>query len=132
MKHSETALLLAMCAAYDQRTIGETDVSAWQAALHDIDLGDARAAVVAWYQRTRDRIAVSDVRGGVRQLRTARLQHVGAGLEEAVPDADPDDVDAYLAALRVGRLRLVEGDQPRRPVLIDGVFRRLPSGRDAS
>jgi hypothetical protein len=127
MNHSQTATLLAMCAAYDQRTIGETDVTAWQAALDDTDPDDARTAVINWYKRTRDRIAVSDVRTGVATIRAARLPHIGAGMEAWIPDADPNDIPAYLTALRAHRAQLAAADQPQRydpDHLAAGMFRR--------
>jgi hypothetical protein len=132
VNHSETTVVLTLCAGYDQRTIGEADVAAWQAALDDIDLGDAQRAVIGWYQSTRERIAVSDIRAWVRAIRAARLPHIGAGMEEHVPEADPDDVPAYLAALRAGRAQLAAAGQRRYDPdrLAANLFRR-PAARAA-
>jgi hypothetical protein len=82
MNHSDTAKLLAFCAAYDQRTIGEADVLAWSEALDSpwvpgIDLDEAREAVVAWYRETAQRITVADV---LKRVKTWRAERLGGGI----------------------------------------------------
>lgn len=50
MTPSAAAKLLAHCAAFDRRTVGEVDARAWAAALHDIpDDTDTYAAVARFY-----------------------------------------------------------------------------------
>ena len=63
---SETAKLLAFCAAYDQRTIGEADVEAWYEALDcpwvpNVDLEEAQAVIISHYRETSQRITPADV-----------------------------------------------------------------------
>lgn len=112
MTPAQTAALLAMCAAYDQRTIGQADVAAWHAALDGIHPDDARAAVVAHYRRSRERIMPADV---VAAARRARADRLAAG-PEPVPDADPSDPAAYIAALRGGRARAADPTTRPRPL----------------
>ena len=74
MTRSETAALLAFCAAYDQRTIGEADVLAWNEALEcpwvpNIDIDEAQAAVIAHYRETPQRITPADV---IKRVKTDR------------------------------------------------------------
>lgn len=81
MTRSEAAALLAFCAAYDQRTIGETDVLAWHEALDspwvpNIDLDEAQAAVVAHYRETPQRITVADVLKRVKTDRADRYRGI--------------------------------------------------------
>ena len=78
MSRSEVARLLAFCAAYDQRTIGEADVLAWAEALDspwvpNIDTDEAQAAVVAWYRETSQRVNVADVLKRVKADRADRF-----------------------------------------------------------
>jgi hypothetical protein len=67
--------VLSKCAAYDQRTIGETDVMAWHEILGRTDRGDALEAVRLHYGETRDRAMPADIRklaAGVRDTRQGR------------------------------------------------------------
>jgi len=66
-----------------------------------------------------------DILDGVRRMRRARLDRE----PEAIPDADPDDVAAYLAALREGRFRAAEGEKPREVTkLMRETVQGLPKG----
>jgi hypothetical protein len=81
MTRSETAALLAFCAAYDQRTIGETDVLAWHEALEspwvpNIEIDEAQAAVVAHYRETPQRITPADVLKRVKTDRADRYRGI--------------------------------------------------------
>ncbi|MGW6913744.1 zinc finger domain-containing protein [Kitasatospora sp. NPDC054939] len=131
MNRSETATLLALAAAFDRRTVGDADVRAWQTVLADIDYEQAQAAVTHHYANTRNWVMPADIREHVRRLRdqaAADLQ--GPGLAAEVPDADPDDVPAYLDALRAQRNRAALGEPlRRRPVaeLISSVGRTIPA-----
>jgi hypothetical protein len=121
VNRAESTRLLAMCAAYDNRTVGEAAASAWALALVDVPFDDAGVAVVEHYRHSRDWVMPADIRRLVLSARGQRL----ARAEDVVPAADPDDVSGYLAALRQGRHR--EADQLKpRPVreLLSGAFRR--------
>lgn len=61
MNLSETAELLALCAAFDSRTIGEADVYAWQSVLERVDAEVGKDAVRAHYATHRERIMPADV-----------------------------------------------------------------------
>lgn len=82
MNRSDTAKLLAFCAAYDQRTIGEADVLAWYEAIEspwvpNIDLDEAKAAVTSHYRETPQRITVADV---LKRVKTDRADRLGRGI----------------------------------------------------
>lgn len=51
MTTNECIELLAVVAAYDRRTVGESDVLAWSAALSDLPLEPCKRAVVTYYSR---------------------------------------------------------------------------------
>lgn len=112
MNRSETALALTLAAAFDRRTIGETDVEAWHAVLADLHLDDVKAAITGHYATRRDWVMPADIRERVKALRASRL----AAHAEAPPAADPDDVPAYLEALRAGRRAVADGTERHRPV----------------
>ncbi|MEU6057953.1 hypothetical protein [Streptomyces sp. NPDC047097] len=131
MTPAETAELLGFCAAFDRRTIGKTDVLAWQTVLHDVDFEPARQAVAQHYATETRWIMPADIRQAVRKHRADTADSIqGPGLPAEVPDADPDDVKGYLTALREQRTRAADGQQlKRRPVaeLIAGTVEALPT-----
>jgi hypothetical protein len=131
MTPAETAELLTFAAAFDRRTIGRADVAAWQTVLADVDPAAARTAVTAHYATETRWIMPADIRTAVRNARAATAaEYQGPGLSPEVPDADPDDVPAYLVALRQQRVRAADGlPTRRRPVaeLLAGVGRELPA-----
>jgi hypothetical protein len=90
---SDTAKLLAFCAAYDQRTIGKSDVEAWAEALDspwvpNIDLDEAQAAVVAHYRETSQRINVADVLKRVKAWRAEQIGGLMVPRRPGVPATD--------------------------------------------
>lgn len=72
MNLSQTALMLAQMQAYDQRTVGESDVIAWQAILVDAPFEDCQEAVRQHYAEQTDRIMPAHVRRLVRDMANAR------------------------------------------------------------
>ncbi|WP_051814527.1 hypothetical protein RFN58_07060 [Streptomyces iakyrus] len=129
MTPAETAALLSFAAAFDRRTIGEADVLAWQTVLADIRFDPAKAAVAAHYARETRWIMPADIRQHVLTQRADTAADIqGPGLPAAIPDADPDDVQAYLAAVRQQRTRAADGELKRRPVaeLLAGAGRDIP------
>lgn len=114
--------VLAVAAAFDNRTVGDADCTAWYRVIGHLDQHEAEEAIIAHYTETNDRIMPKDVLSRVGKLRALRIAHAGP---ESVPDADPDDWRAYQAALREGRFRVASGLKPR-PVqqAIEGAFRR--------
>jgi hypothetical protein len=132
MKHSEISLLFGVMAAYDRRTTGEADVRAWHDVIGDLDFTDAVQAVKAHYRESSAWVMPADVRARVKKIREERLAAVGD--DALVPDADPDDVDAWLEALRAGRMRRASPPQhataQRRdvPALTAHTFRQVPRG----
>lgn len=105
MTRDEAVIVLATCASYDRRTVGEADVTAWHDALDDIDGKDARQAVKDWYRDKRDWIMPADVRAGVKRIRADRIGNrtVVVELENA------DDIIGWLDALRAENKRIADG-----------------------
>lgn len=101
MTPGDTARLLALVQAFDNRKVDELVVAAWQPLLAITAFDDACDAVREHYARTSDWIMPADVLAGVKRIRADRLDRAPL----AVPAADPDDVPAYLADLRAQRHR---------------------------
>lgn len=130
MTPADTAELLTFAAAFDRRTIGKADVLAWHTVLTDITLQDAKDAVTAHYSRETRWIMPADIRQHVQAQRAdTAADFQGPGLSAAIPDADPDDVPAYLAAVKEQRTRAASGELRPRPVkeLLAGVGRTVPT-----
>lgn len=116
MNLTETAALLTLIASYDRRTIGEADVRAWHEILDDVPAADARAAVLAYYRRTREWIMPADIRGHFDDLRADRARRFagkdGRTVEELV-QADPSDQAAYRTELAELRRKVAIGEITR-------------------
>ena len=110
MTPAEVSTLLSFLAAFDQRTIGETDAMAWGRALAGVSLHEAQEAATRHYRVSPDRAMPSHILAWVQKWREeASGVPVGPGLGSEVPDADPDDVRGYVAALRAGRTVTLPG-----------------------
>ena len=115
--------VLAVAAAFDNRTVGDADCTAWYRVIGHLNQHEAEEAVIAHYTETNDRIMPKDVLSRVGKLRALRIAHAGP---EAVPDADPDDVFGYQAALREGRFKIASGMSPRPArQAIAGAFQQI-------
>lgn len=72
MNLSETARLLSTIAAFNNRTIGEGDVVAWQSVLSDVPLADAEEAVRRHFAEQTDWLMPAHIRRGVRDIQRER------------------------------------------------------------
>ncbi|MEU4558560.1 hypothetical protein AB0F72_09220 [Actinoplanes sp. NPDC023936] len=75
MDRAEVVLLLTLAGTFDYRRVGDADVEAWHLALDDIDLDDAKAAVVRHYRESTDRMMPAHVRAGVKAIRAERRRN---------------------------------------------------------
>lgn len=91
----DAARILAKCAAYDQRTIGDADVAAWHEALNlaepAITAADALLAVAQWHADNTDerRIRIAHIIRGAQHI-----AHRRAGAERAAKLAEQLAVEA--------------------------------------
>jgi hypothetical protein len=120
---SEVAEVLATAAAFDRREIAEIDAEAWLAAfaaarLHDVDVADAKAGVVAHYAQTRQWLMPIDVIDFCKRLRRERLKSVGS--VAALVTADPDDQAAYQTEFRQLTAEIAAGRHPAAAQLETG------------
>jgi hypothetical protein len=130
MNPSETVMLAryvkALC---PQQKFDEYTPDAWHDVLGDFALADARAAAAAVAKR-QPFVSPAEIIGEIKKIRGERAADFqGPGLPAEVPDADPDDVRAYLAALRGQRSRAADGFElkPRKMAeLLAGVGREVP------
>ena len=102
--HLETAKAVLAKASLGDQTFARPDpgiLAFWAEALGGIDREAALRAVTAHYTEDHRRLMPSDI---VKRVRAEQPHSTGPILTEIplgyVPDADPDDVPAYLAALR--------------------------------
>lgn len=72
MTKADVVLLLGFASMYDYRRIGEADVEAWYLVVGDLDLDDAKAAVIAHYRDSTERLMPAHVRQGVKTIRADR------------------------------------------------------------
>lgn len=114
--------LLARIQVHDNRKVDELTIEEWHHDLADVDFADALAAVRA-HRRLPDPVylSIGHVLAGVKRIRDART----AGVDHCQPpDADPDDVPAYLAALRAGYRRTAAGEVKRPMPRLDRLTKR--------
>lgn len=91
MTPAEVARVLAKASAFDQRTIGETDVAAWHEILGRFDYTDALQAVARHYGETRDRLMPADVVRLMKVIREERQRLEARSAPRALPGRYEDD-----------------------------------------
>lgn len=113
MTPAEAAELLAHCAAFDRRTIGEADARAWARALHDVPLDDdTRGAIADHYGHTDKWITAAQVREMRARIRTRRIDSA-----HPVYDGNPNETGKQFIANRQAQLTAAaEGALPVRTI----------------
>ena len=113
MTIEEVIDLLAVAAAFDQRTIGEADAVAWHAAIGDLDFADARAAVIGHYRESRDRVMPADV---FKRVKAARRDRLAREVIPAPGHELTDQPGRYKAALDGILARIASGLSARKAI----------------
>jgi hypothetical protein len=109
MNAEQAGRVLAKCASYDRRKIGDADVIAWFQVLGDLAYDDCIAAVIAHYGDTTDWIMPAHIRRLVMTARNRRLQNT----EIPPPPVELlDDPAAYSAALHAAAVAIADGRDP--------------------
>lgn len=101
MTKTETAQLLTLIAAFDRRTIGETDVEAWHLIVADLEPDDCMTAVREHYTDSREWLMPADVRR--RALAAARRragQAARARIDAEIAEAERGEVTDRTHPLR--------------------------------
>lgn len=108
MTPSETATVLAKCAAYDARTIGEADVAAWHEIIGHLHVTHCLEAVAIHYREHTTRAMPADIRKLATDIqarqraalnRHARQRQIAAGRRE-IPRTGAAMVQYVLGRLR--------------------------------
>jgi hypothetical protein len=131
MTPSDAAAALARAAAFDRRTVGEVEARAWAEAFPHFTVDEVVAAIVEHYRATTDFLMPAHVAAIVGRTRAARAQEWRTANPHMVPDADPDDVPAYLAALRSGRLVDANRDVVPQPERVKAIVAQALNARRA-
>jgi hypothetical protein len=137
MNRYEAGLLLALCSAFDARTVGDADVKAWADVLADIPFDDAQDAVKDHYARETEFIKPAHVIAGVKRIRRDRVEHADASF---VPSPEVQSFEDYQRELLEHRRAVGDGAEVERPELavsvppkaIANTFRSVPRGEVAS
>ncbi|MFI1182593.1 hypothetical protein ACH4UT_23980 [Streptomyces sp. NPDC020799] len=113
MTPADAAELLALCAAYDRRTIGETDAHAWARALRDVPLDhDTRNAVAEHYGHTEQWITPARI----REVR-ARIRENRIGATHPVYDGNPGETgEQFVERRRAQITAAADGTLPARTI----------------
>lgn len=116
MNRSEAALLLGHCAAFDNRTVGEADATAWASALHDVPYdNDARTAVARFYgtppKDPHQRLWIQP-----HNVRTLRSKIRSARLENFQYEPLPDETPAEFMARYRGQVQAIASGRVPAPV----------------
>ena len=96
MNREETAHLLTAMASFDRRTLGPSDVIAWQRVVHDVDFADGIEAVQRHYAEHTDWMMPAHVRRIVRDIERERAVgarkwapgQYGVPKDEALPEIE--------------------------------------------
>lgn len=128
MTRDEVRGLLKDAAAFDGRPVSEDMVEAWYGVLRPLIASQAWTAMQNHFATSDRRLMPVHIVDGVKEVRTELMrdfQDAGQTLE--IPDADPDDVGAYLAAVKAQRVRAGNGAERKRPVqaMLEAVERGL-------
>lgn len=109
MTKPEVLKLLMVIYAADRRsdTPGDAVVAAWQPLLWDVSFDEAVAAAGWHYDQGSGPITIQQLRKAVRTLRAVNRPEPTVAQRRGEPDADPDDVLAYIKALKEGRVKAV-------------------------
>lgn len=91
MTPEQTGDVLAKAAAFDQRTVGVSDVLAWHEAIGELDFADALAAVTRFYTMvTERRMMPGDLHQLVAEIERERRRESRLAIEAAqTPETDP-------------------------------------------
>ncbi|MFJ2259508.1 hypothetical protein ACIOKD_14400 [Streptomyces sp. NPDC087844] len=126
-----TRYVKALC---PQQQFDEYTADAWHDVMGSYSLVAARAAAAA-VARRQPWVSPAEMIDEITAQRSDAAADIqGPGLPAEIPDADPDDVPAYLAAVKEQRTRAADGQLlTRRPVaeLIVSVKAALPTADGA-
>ncbi|GIH98106.1 zinc finger domain-containing protein [Planobispora takensis] len=125
MTIEETADILALCAGYDSRRVGEADILAWHRAIGDLLFEQAREAVFEHYTNSRERIMPADVRTRVKIMRARQIERA------PIPAPSGDDPVRYRKELLTRIQAIADGKQVGLAITRGGNSRPAPAFLDA-
>lgn len=108
MTPSETAAVLAKCAAYDARTIGEADVAAWHEIIGHLHVTPCLEAVAIHYREHATRAMPADIRRlatDIQARQRAALERAQRQRQIAAGRREMPRTGAAMVRYVLGRLR---------------------------
>lgn len=137
MNRDEVRDLLRHASHFDGRPVNEEMVEAWHGILRPLHADQAMQAVQNHFSSSDRKLMPSHVVEGVKKVREEMMvdfQAAGQPLE--IPDADPDDPQAYILAIREQRTRHANGVRVPINRMIDATKKAIsapgPSFREAT
>ncbi|MGW7597286.1 zinc finger domain-containing protein [Streptomyces antimycoticus] len=120
MNRSEAAQLLARCAAFDNRTVGKADATAWAAALRDVPLDDdAFDAVARFYgtpsEKPGERLWIQPHNVKAHRL-AIRKERLGTTLPAYEPPSELETGSDFISRRRAQLEAVATGRMPGAPV----------------
>jgi hypothetical protein len=113
-----------------QQKFDEYTPDAWHDVLGDYELLDCRRAA-AQVAKRQPFVSPAEIIAMIESRRTSNARDIqGPGQPAEIPDADPDNVAAYIAAIRSQRTRAADGMElkPRNiSALLSGVGHEVPA-----
>ena len=116
MNAEETARLLAKCASFDRRKIGELDIIAWLEVLGDLPYRDCEQAVTGHYSDSTDWIMPAHIRQRVKAMRRDR---VNREVVAAPPPELTGEPGRYRDELRARVRDIADGRSLKRAIGVD-------------
>lgn len=89
MNITDTANVLGLAQAYDNRTVGETNIRAWHAILGDLEAADVMQAIKDHYAGQTEWIMPAHIRQAVAAMRKAREVSPWAPGQHGIPRSEP-------------------------------------------
>jgi len=140
MTPGDTARVLGKAAAFDNRTVGETDIAAWHEILGYLDVRDCLAAITTHYSEQRDRAMPADIRRLAITIRDDRNRRERQAIEPApVHHERSEDVKRLVQAvvdalpsttIHDRALAQARKERGRQPAPKPATKRKLPPPKD--
>ena len=121
MTKTQLSFLLTAIYVYERRrdAVSQVEVEAWHQLLADVDFDDAKTVVTEYFADSDRPLSPAKLRAGARALQAQRRPPERAADRLLVPDADPDDPEAFIEAVRGRRYLPARDPQDFEPRVLE-------------